>query len=140
MGIRWLTRELGIAAIAALQAVGCAGVALGDVTPDPSPVTSQANPYQDVGCTPLPTGANHDPAWAKVELQGQDEPGYVGAIAWIGNTGRALAVGGTGVYPRRELGWPAPGDTTDCKSPPPGTTFCDQFGRRNDCGLSATDF
>ncbi|MGH2956588.1 MAG: hypothetical protein ACRDL6_06300, partial [Solirubrobacterales bacterium] len=34
---------------------------------------------------------------------GNDDPGYVGAVAWIG-PGKAIAVGGTGHYPRRELG------------------------------------
>ena len=39
------------------------------------------------------------------------EPGYVGAIAFIeGQPDRAIAVGGTGKYPRRELAWPADGD------------------------------
>ena len=40
------------------------------------------------------------PTWERQEI-GDDTPGFVGAVAWIGK-GRALAVGGTGVYPRRE--------------------------------------
>jgi hypothetical protein len=45
--------------------------------------------------------ANSDPLWEKAKLEGSDKPGYVGAIAWISGQ-KALAVGGTGVYPRRE--------------------------------------
>ncbi|MDX6632558.1 MAG: hypothetical protein QOG26_563, partial [Solirubrobacterales bacterium] len=40
------------------------------------------------------------------EVYRSDQPGYVGAIAWIGR-GQALAVGGTGKYPRREANPPA---------------------------------
>jgi hypothetical protein len=39
--------------------------------------------------------------WDKVDLPGKDDPGFVGAVAWISPT-RALAVGGTGVFQRRE--------------------------------------
>jgi hypothetical protein len=54
--------------------------------------------------------SNSDPAWEQAKVEGSDKPGYVGAIAWIDN-GKALAVGGTGVYPRREA--PAP-DPSQC--------------------------
>src|SRR5688572_16287871 len=40
--------------------------------------------------------------WERVEdLDGEKDPGYVGAVAWM-DTKRALAVGGTGAYPYRE--------------------------------------
>src|SRR5262245_34023902 len=39
--------------------------------------------------------------WQRVDLPGGDRPGYVGAIAWM-RDGRALAVGGDGVFPHRE--------------------------------------
>jgi hypothetical protein len=51
----------------------------------------------------------HGPHWEEVaRFSGQ---GYVGAVSWIA-PGRALAVGGTGVYPRRELDR-IPGDSYD---------------------------
>ncbi|MDX6663175.1 MAG: hypothetical protein QOG09_1277, partial [Solirubrobacterales bacterium] len=40
-------------------------------------------------------------SWQKVDLPGSDQSGFVGAIAWISPT-RALAVGGSGTYQRRE--------------------------------------
>jgi hypothetical protein len=45
--------------------------------------------------------ANADPAWRLVSLPGDSLEGFVGAIAWI-DAERAVAVGGTGTYPRRE--------------------------------------
>jgi len=44
----------------------------------------------------------HDPHWRLAKNFSGDGPGYVGAIAWIPGTDRFLAVGGSGVYPRRE--------------------------------------
>jgi len=40
-------------------------------------------------------------SWRKVDLPGGDKAGFVGSIAWIGPN-RALAVGGSGTYARRE--------------------------------------
>src|SRR5687767_6994001 len=49
--------------------------------------------------------------WERVEgLDGEKDPGYVGAVAWM-DTRRALAVGGTGRYPYREE--PSAGGGTD---------------------------
>ena len=43
-----------------------------------------------------------DRVWEPMRLgSGSDEPGYVGAISWL-NADTAVAVGGTGAYPRRE--------------------------------------
>ena len=48
-----------------------------------------------------PPGRPSDPPeWR--EAHRASGPGYVGAIAWIPETGEAVAVGGTGCYPRRE--------------------------------------
>lgn len=43
-----------------------------------------------------------DRIWEPMDLgEGSDEPGYVGAIAWL-DANTAVAVGGSGTYPRRE--------------------------------------
>ncbi|MGH2956870.1 MAG: hypothetical protein ACRDL6_07755, partial [Solirubrobacterales bacterium] len=97
---------------------GVGGFAGGATCEDPEP-------GKESGCRPAiyeyrtfePT---RGPEWRRVELPGGDRPGYVGAIAWISRSGKALAVGGTGIYPRRELGSGAE----------------DQFGRQNECGES----
>lgn len=59
------------------------------------------------GCERVPalysyvTLASGDGRWERMELPGEERPGFVGAIAWIDNR-RALIVGGDGRYPRRE--------------------------------------
>jgi hypothetical protein len=42
------------------------------------------------------------PVWQEVDLGGEDAHGYVGAIAWVDGN-KAVAVGGDGCYPRREV-------------------------------------
>ncbi|MGH2957626.1 MAG: hypothetical protein ACRDL6_11605, partial [Solirubrobacterales bacterium] len=54
-----------------------------------------------------------DPTFNQVrgpEASGEAEPGYVAEIAWIGPD-RAIAVGGSGEYPRRELPRASPTET-----------------------------
>ena len=80
------------------------GLAGGARCSDPDPDVDLLNP-EAAGCTPvvfefrdtIETG----PVWSEVELPGSDEPGFVGAIAWMGAR-RAMVVGGTGIFPRRE--------------------------------------
>ena len=43
-----------------------------------------------------------DARWDRTELPGGDVPGYVGAMAWVGTSGEAIAVGGDGAFPRRD--------------------------------------
>jgi hypothetical protein len=51
---------------------------------------------------------NGDPTWSLVNLPGDSQSGYAGAAAWLPD-GRALVVGGTGTYPRREPAYRADG-------------------------------
>ncbi|MDX6633156.1 MAG: hypothetical protein QOG26_1161, partial [Solirubrobacterales bacterium] len=54
-----------------------------------------------------------DDGWSPEYEAGCDEPGFVGAIAWVSNTGDALAVGGSGTYPDREKDRKGPTETSD---------------------------
>ena len=97
---------------------GFAGGATCD-NPDPDIVTLQqadaASPKAN--CRPVLYEFRNSPAtgpgWSKVALPGADEPGFVGAIAWIDGR-RAMVVGGTGIYPRRE-----PAYDPECQSDDP---------------------
>jgi hypothetical protein len=77
------------------------GLAGGAVCKQPGP----AEQVEDCVRVPVIYATDEDNPWH--EAYRSTEPGYVGAIAWIGR-GRALAVGGTGSYPDREPN--APGD------------------------------
>ncbi|MDX6633236.1 MAG: hypothetical protein QOG26_1241, partial [Solirubrobacterales bacterium] len=61
-----------------------------------------SNPDAEKGCKPVAFVYTDTPETGKVwERKDFDGPGFIAAIAWMGpNT--ALAVGGTGAYPRRE--------------------------------------
>jgi hypothetical protein len=84
------------------------GFAGGERCDDSSPdiLTLEQAEAADANCRPvlfeftdtLERGA----AWREVaELPNAGRPGFIGAIAWI-DSKRAVAVGGTGIYPRRE--------------------------------------
>jgi hypothetical protein len=53
------------------------------------------------GCERVPVIYGTDPDHSWHEVYRSADSGYVGAIAWIGK-GKALAVGGSGTYPKRE--------------------------------------
>ncbi|MDX6652263.1 MAG: hypothetical protein QOJ38_1044, partial [Solirubrobacterales bacterium] len=54
--------------------------------------------------------------WTRAIVEGADKRGFVGAVAWI-SPNKALAVGGTREYPRRELG-ALPGEPGGPGQPP----------------------
>jgi hypothetical protein len=80
------------------------GLAGGARCANPDPDVDLGKP-EEAGCTPVVfefrDTVETGPVWSEVGLPGADQPGFVGAIAWIGPT-RAMVVGGTGIYPRRE--------------------------------------
>jgi hypothetical protein len=111
---------------------GAGGIAAGATCDDPEP-------YHESGCRPVlyqykTFNAIQGNEWRKIDLPGQDSPGYIGKVAWIGRTGKALAVGGTGTYPRREPANDAKNDKGEPCNPadaPPNAAYgynCDQAG------------
>jgi hypothetical protein len=88
-----------------------------------NPAELDSLPKKEYGCVPVlyqykvynPT---HGVEWRQVKLPGGNDPGYIGAVAWISNTGQALAVGGTGRYPRRDPAYRETEDPNDPTSKP----------------------
>jgi hypothetical protein len=104
---------------------------------DPSSVdptdTESSDPDHEKNCYPvLYRYSEHIESghgWEKVDLPGQDRPGYIGAIAWIDKTS-AIAVGGTGTYPRREPPYGKDINGNDCA--PPAQDSLDAYGANCD--------
>ena len=74
------------------------------ISPSPAPSGFDRDAFLR-DCQRVPVIYRYTPGQDKLgqrmSLPGEDRAGFVGAIAWIGKD-RALAVGGSGVYPRRE--------------------------------------
>jgi hypothetical protein len=95
------------------------GFAGGAVCREPVAADDPDAPTRVADCERVPAlyeyspDALRDKTWREVDLgESAKGRGYIGAIAWI-DAGHALAVGGTGCYPRREEdcpGSPAAGD------------------------------
>jgi hypothetical protein len=99
----------------------------GGATCENSEPNEDGSTTKESGCKPVlyqykTFDAAHGPEWRKVDLPGGNDPGYVGAIAWISNTGQALAVGGTGRYPRREPAYKDECQQWDVLNDAPGTS------------------
>ncbi|MGH2956205.1 MAG: hypothetical protein ACRDL6_04335, partial [Solirubrobacterales bacterium] len=89
------------------EQVGFAGGSVCKQTPAREPSESDEDYGRRVeGCERVPVIYRYtdDPVLGKQweEVYRGETPGYVGAIAWLG-AGRAVAVGGEGIYPRREV-------------------------------------
>jgi hypothetical protein len=78
--------------------------------------------------------ANDDPRWDRLPLPGDESgqvAGYVGSIAWI-DPNRALIVGGTGAYPRREPTADGKASTDATKADPAGKARAWLYRRSTD--------
>ncbi|MEA2386240.1 MAG: hypothetical protein QOJ22_414 [Thermoleophilaceae bacterium] len=92
------------------------GFAGGERCDDPDPDLWRKDEIAEAGCRPVlfeytdtRSAGSGEASWTEVALPGGDQPGFVGGIAWI-DVGRAMVVGGTGLYPRRE-----PSYNPDCQ-------------------------
>ena len=108
---------------------GQLGLAGGSRCEDPNPDSEQ-------GCVPVLYRYTDTPergeVWEQIDLPHSEDAGFVGAIAWIDER-TAMAVGGTGTYPRREPPYGKDIKGGECPPPPAGSTEpfganCDQAG------------
>ena len=107
------------------------GLAGGARCEDSDPDVDLRNPAA-AGCVPVlyelkpADAAGGEPVWSPVALPGGGEAGFVGAIDWIDAT-RAVVVGGTGIFPRREIAY-----DSACQDPDPAEPVgvkCDPAGQ-----------
>ena len=114
------------------------GLAGGARCADSSPDLIRKDQVEQAGCVPVlyeyRVVRDVGGVWSQVALpggvgdrDGDERPGFVGAISWI-DANRALVVGGDGIYPRREPAY----DAEDCMSDEdpiaPWNVECDPAG------------
>jgi hypothetical protein len=113
------------------------GLAGGAQCEDSDPDLTREEDVERAGCVPVlyefRDSPDDDGVWSRVALpggvgdrDGDERPGFVGAIGWI-DADRALVVGGDGIYPRREVAYDE--DCTSDDDPvAPWNVKCDPAG------------
>jgi hypothetical protein len=94
-----------------------------------------SDPDNESGCRPTAFVYAKDgevESWDRVALPNEgNRPGFIGAIAWLDTGNTAMAVGGTGTYPRREPTYGKDIDGNPCPEAEYGKPWawnCDQAG------------